>query len=76
MKTYFTSDIHFDDSRLNLFGRDIVFKTSKEFDNQIIKNWNQVVSQDDVVIVLGDVALSKEGLDKISLCNGKKIWVW
>lgn len=73
MKKFFTSDIHFDDERLNLFGRDIVFKTSKEFDNQIIENWNKTVEKDDLVYFLGDASLSKKGLENFSKLNGRKI---
>ena len=72
---FFTSDIHFDDDRLNLFGRDLLFKTKEEFDNAIIQNWNSVVSQSDTVIVLGDVALSEKGLANISKCNGTKLLI-
>ena len=72
---YFTSDLHFDDDRLNLFGRDILFKTKEEVDNHIIENWNKLVTKDDYVIVIGDVALSKAGLDKMKLCNGRKILI-
>ena len=75
MKKFFTSDIHFDDGRLNLFGRDIVFESSEAFDEQIIKNWNQVVGIKDLVYYLGDAALSQTGLEKLSKCNGKKILI-
>ena len=75
MKKFFTSDIHFDDNRLELFGRDILFKNSDEFDKQIIENWNSVVGENDVVYCLGDVSLSEKGLKNISKCNGKKILI-
>lgn len=75
MKKFFTSDIHFDDNRLNLFGREVCFKTSEEFDKQIIKNWNEVVGENDKVYYLGDVALSLKGLENIKKCNGIKILV-
>ena len=75
MKTFFTSDPHFDDPRLNLFGRDILFDTARQVDNHIIKRWNKTVSQEDEVFVLGDAALSKKGLQKFSRLNGKKILI-
>ena len=74
MKKFFTSDIHFDDNRLELFGRDILFKNSDEFDKQIIENWNSVVGENDIVYCLGDVSLSEKGLKNIliSLKNIRK----
>lgn len=36
-KRFFTSDIHFCDDRLNLYGRDLMFKNSDDVDNYIIK---------------------------------------
>ena len=68
---YFTSDLHFCDERLNLFGREN-FTDSEEVDNLIIKNWNNTVSDDDTVYVLGDVSLTRDGLEKINLCKGRK----
>jgi calcineurin-like phosphoesterase family protein len=75
MKKFFTSDIHFDDDRLNLFGRDVVFKSSDEFDTQIIKNWNSLIKSDDIVYYLGDASLSEKGLKNFEKLNGKKILI-
>lgn len=72
---YFTSDLHFDDDRLSLFGRDLAFKTKEEVDDTIIRNWNSVVTDEDVVFVLGDVALTMKGLEKIARCKGSKILI-
>lgn len=69
---YFISDTHLDDNRLNLYGRDLVFKTSEEFDNAIIKLWNEIINPTDTVYHLGDVAMSRKGLDKVKLLNGRK----
>lgn len=71
-KIWFTSDIHFDDDRLNLFGRDLVFKNSLEFDNHIVEQWNKNVGKNDLVIVVGDVSLTKKGLENMNKLNGKK----
>jgi len=71
-KRFFVSDLHFGDERLNLYGRDLLFKNSKEVDDFIIKKWNEVVSDKDLVIVLGDVSMTKEGLENLNLCNGEK----
>lgn len=72
---YFTSDIHFDDDRLNLFGRDLLFDNKEDFDKHIIKTWNETVKEDDIVFVLGDVALSENGLENIGKCNGIKFLI-
>lgn len=71
-KTFFTSDLHFGDDRLNLYCRDLVFKNVKEFEKKIIENWNNIVTKHDLVIVVGDVALTKDGLDIMDKLNGKK----
>ena len=75
MKKFFISDTHFGDERLNLYGRDRLFKSAEEVDNTIIDNWNKIVTDDDLIIHLGDVALTEEGFHKLGRCNGKKILV-
>jgi len=71
-KRFFISDLHFGDERLNLYGRDLMFKNSKEVDEYIIKKWNETISDKDLVIVIGDVSMTKEGLDNLKQCNGEK----
>jgi len=72
MAYYFTSDTHHGDERLNLFGRDGAFKSAKECDEYIIKKWNEIVKEDDIIFHLGDVAMTKEGLDLVKQLNGIK----
>ena len=72
---YFISDTHFDDNRLNLYGRDLVYKSPTEFDDFIINKWNELIKPTDVVYHLGDVAMSLNGLKKVKLLNGKKYLV-
>ncbi|MFA5586335.1 MAG: hypothetical protein WDA02_07295 [Saccharofermentanales bacterium] len=71
-KRFFTSDLHFDDDRLNLYGRDLMFKNSKEVDEYIIKKWNENITDDDLVIVVGDISVTKKGLDNLKKLNGEK----
>jgi len=71
---WFTSDTHFDDERLDLFGRDILFNSAQEVDNHMITKFNERVKKDDLVIHVGDVALTKKGLEKIKELNGT-IWL-
>lgn len=72
MKRFFASDFHFEDERLNLFGRDTIFKNSNDFDETLISNWNSVVSENDVVYCLGDISQTEKGLSKMARCNGIK----
>ena len=71
-KRYFLSDTHFSDSRLNLYGRDIIFKNSKEVDEHIIKRCNEVIPKDGILYHLGDVAMDLEGLENINKIYCKK----
>lgn len=53
------------------------FRSVEEMDEALIKNWNETVSNNDVVIHLGDLGLGKKeyiaGI--VSRLNGKKILV-
>jgi len=69
---WFTSDTHYDDERLDLFGRDILFSSAKEVDDFIISQWNKNINDGDLVIHVGDVALTKNGLNKIKELKGTK----
>ena len=71
-KRFFTSDLHFQDERLNLYGRDLMFKNSQEVDDYIIKIWNDKVNKEDLVIVVGDVSMTKDGLTNLQKLNGEK----
>lgn len=74
-KVFFTSDLHINDSRLNLYSRDLVFKDAKEVNEHIIKVWNETVGKDDLVYLLGDISMDKEGLEILDKLNGEKILV-
>jgi calcineurin-like phosphoesterase family protein len=70
MKTFFTSDQHFGDDRMKLFGRPFVDK-NKCMDT-IIANHNAIVGVNDTVWHLGDFAITPEYIDYAKLLNGKK----
>lgn len=72
---FYTSDMHFGDERLNLYGRDLMFKNSKEVDEYIVETWNKTVGKDDVVVIVGDVSMTREGLETLNRLNGEKILV-
>ena len=53
MKRFFTSDTHFSDQRVLVLSRR-PFNSVEHMDDEMIANWNSVVSADDVVFHLGD----------------------
>jgi calcineurin-like phosphoesterase family protein len=57
---YFTSDTHFGDTRVLRIDRR-PFSTTKEHDEALIANWNDVVGRDDDVWHLGDVMSPRAG---------------
>ena len=71
-KRFFTADLHFQDDRLNLYARDLMFENSKEVDNHIIKTWNKTVDKKDLVILVGDISMTKDGLKNLDKLNGEK----
>jgi len=71
-KRFFVSDLHFQDDRLNLYARDLMFENSTEVDKYIIKMWNKTIGENDLVIVVGDVSMTKDGLDNLKKLNGEK----
>lgn len=76
MKVFIISDTHFGHKNIIRYcGRP--FKDTEEMDREMIKNWNEVVSNQDLVIHLGDVALcSKERFKNImSQLNGRKMLI-
>lgn len=55
MSTYFIADLHFGDPNIIMTeGRP--FRTTEEMDEAIIGNWNSVVTNEDEVFILGDLA--------------------
>lgn len=70
---YIISDLHFGHKNIITYC-DRPFKSVKEMDATMIKNWNKVVKGDDSVYILGDFALgSKEYVANIvKQLKGKK----
>ena len=71
-KKYFMSDPHFSDERLNLYGRDLIFKNAKEVDEHIVKRCNETLTENDILYLLGDVSMTLEGLENIKKIKCKK----
>lgn len=74
---FFISDTHMSHANILHLGAGRPFKDINHHDETIIANWNAVVSPDDTVIHLGDVALGpiEQSMAKIARCNGYKILV-
>jgi len=71
-ETFVTSDLHFGHKNIVKYRP---FISSEEHDALVISNWNALITKQDRVIVLGDVAFNEAGLKKIALLNGVKIFV-
>src|SRR4051812_27561867 len=58
MTTWFTSDLHF--GHRNIIGYcDRPFRDVDAMDAALVERWNEVVAPDDIVWVLGDVAMGR-----------------
>jgi calcineurin-like phosphoesterase family protein len=69
---FFTSDLHFGHNKEFLY-KPRGFETIEEHDAAIIRNWNDDVSPDDTVFVLGDIMMGEDhaaGLEKLKQLNG------
>ena len=72
MFKFLTADLHFGDERLAILGRP--FSNVEEFMENVINNYNKMVSKDDDVLFVGD-AVHKDKtkyLPWLSYMNGKK----
>ena len=70
MKKYFTSDWHLNETRIkdfNPFFRP--FETVEEQNKTIIDNMNKFVKKDDLLYVLGDVAMDEQGVSLLEKIN-------
>lgn len=76
---YFTSDLHFGHKKVaGIRGFDMTPEGIRRHDETIIENWNSVVTLDDTVFVLGDVAMPntfETAKDSIARLNGTKVLV-
>ena len=73
---FFVSDTHFGHENIIKFCNR-PFKTTKEMDEALIKNWNDVIGPDDIVFHLGDFAFGGSQLwnDTLQRLNGHKILI-
>ena len=70
MAIFFTSDLHFNAQRtIDISKRP--FKTPEELNKALIKNWNETVSKDDTVYILGDFG----DFSYVKYLNGRKVFI-
>lgn len=73
---YLISDTHFNHKNIIQY-ENRPFSSIEEMNNEMIKRWNAVVKEDDIVLHLGDVGLGNESSLKriIPSLNGHKILI-
>jgi len=74
-KQFVIADPHFGHKGIITFENGRNFKTIEDHDDCIIYNWNSVVSPEDTVYVLGDVAMNRRCIATVGRCNGRKILI-
>ena len=72
---FFTSDLHFNDERLDVYSRDFRFNNSEEVDKAIVDGYNSMVEDNDTVYFLGDISMDKKGFENLNNMNGNKILI-
>lgn len=72
---FVTSDLHFNHDKDFIYAVR-GFSSIEEHDETIIHNWNEMVKEDDIVYILGDIMMGKDregSIQKLSRLNGKLI---
>jgi len=79
MKTYITSDLHFGHANIQKFCPETRsrFADVEHMNEQMIKEWNEIVTPEDTVYILGDVAFlpAPKAIAIMQRLNGAKILV-
>ena len=73
---YFTSDMHYGHANIiDYCNRP--FESLDEMTNEMVNRWNEIVTEDDTVYVVGDVFLcpTSEGESIVKRLNGRKILI-
>lgn len=74
---YFTSDLHLGHTNIIKYNNR-PFKTVDEMDNVLINNWNNIVTNKDIIYVLGDLTMrvdNNEITNYLNRLNGKEIYL-
>lgn len=76
-RTWVTSDLHFHHNNILKFQPNRKFNSVQEMNEAMIREWNEKVSPEDTVYILGDVAFcpAKEATAILTRLNGKKILI-
>lgn len=76
MAIYITSDLHFGHNREFLY-KPRGFNSIEEHDEAIIERWNKTVSDEDKVVILGDLMLgdNEHGIECLMRLNGNKSFI-
>jgi len=80
MKTWITSDLHFGHKNIMGFCPETRarFRNDVNYMNeQMVKEWNDLIAPEDTVYILGDVAFlpAQKAAEYITRCNGSKILI-
>jgi calcineurin-like phosphoesterase family protein len=75
-KTYLTSDLHLDHERIIKYCNR-PFKNLEDMNKTLINNWNNIISKNDTIFFLGDLALLKYNPYEyyINQLNGNKVLI-
>ncbi len=70
---YITSDLHFNHNKSFIY-QPRGFTSVEEMNKQIIKNWNEIITDNDEVYILGDLMLgdTDKGIELFNQLNGTK----
>ena len=74
MKTYFIADTHFGDDNIRRY-ENRPFESVAEMDKMLIAKWNETVTENDEVYVLGDFGADGNEKEILSKLNGIKYLV-
>ena len=70
---FFIADLHFGHKNIIRYENEHrKFTEIDEHDEELVKRWNNVVTKNDIVWVIGDFCLGKSHLCKAGLLNGSK----
>jgi calcineurin-like phosphoesterase family protein len=73
VNTYVMGDMHFGHKRITEFRPE--FTSQEEHERYIVAQWEQTVSARDKVWLLGDVAFTREGMEKVNSLPGRKFLI-
>lgn len=75
-KNFYIADYHFGHANVIKFDNR-PFSSSEEMDKEMIKNWNNVVTNDDTVYILGDFCWDTEDrwIEILNQLSGKKVLI-